>query len=253
LATPLKVLVVDDEQLTLEMIGVVLTTEGVNVLGLRDPREAAVRIEKEKFDGIFLDLTMPRLNGLELIRQIRGSSQNAKTPIVVITGRGDSATMNKAFAAGAHFFLPKPLDLAKIRHLLNTTRGTMLRERRRFRRVAAAIEISCRAGGRSFAGVTSEISEEGLVFRLVLSRDVSVHPGQSVRLSFRLPGSVMAIDAACLIQQTDVQRHITGRFQDLDRLALSALRHFVASVPDDPVEGVAPAKGPFASGRVVRL
>src|SRR5579862_892562 len=86
----LKVLVVDDDQLTMEMIGTVLTSEGVEVIGLCDPREAGALIDKEAFDGIFLDLTMPGMGGLELVKWVRNSLLNATTPVIVITGRDDS-------------------------------------------------------------------------------------------------------------------------------------------------------------------
>src|SRR5258707_90951 len=129
---PLRVLVVEDDQMSLELIGQILASEEIEVLGLRDAWEAAALVEKEKFDGIFLDLTMPGIDGLELARRIRGSLHNGTTPIVVVTGRTERETMKDAFSAGAHFFLAKPLDSAKLRNLLNTTYGTLLSRFRNF-------------------------------------------------------------------------------------------------------------------------
>jgi CheY-like chemotaxis protein len=225
----LKVLVVDDDQLTLEMIGMVLTTEGVEVIGLRDPREACALVEKQGFDGIFLDLTMPGLNGLQLAGRIRASVHNATTPIVVISGKGDSTTVKDAFAAGAHFFLAKPLDVAKLRRLVNSTQGTLLREQRRNRLVPLAVEISCRQGARSFTGKTSRISEQGLICRL----NESVRPGELVYLAFRLPSPPLLIETTSVVVRIHEDLNTGCQFKDLASGARAALQEFVACFPED--------------------
>jgi DNA-binding response OmpR family regulator len=224
----LKILVVDDDLLTLEMIGSTLTAEGVDVLGLRDAREASALIQKQIFDGIFLDLTMPGLNGIELTGLIRSSIHNATTPVVVITGREDTAAMKEAFSAGAHFFLSKPLDVAKLRCLIRSTSGTLLRERRRNRLVSLSVAVSCRAGSRSFAGTTSQISEQGLICRL----DDSPRTGELVQLDFCLPSSAKAIEVLSMIVRTDDRHSTACQFKDLAGAAREAVQGFVASVAD---------------------
>lgn len=224
----LKVLVVDDEQLTLEMIGMVLTTEGVDVIGLRDPKQALVYIGNQAFDGIFLDLTMPGLNGLDLAVQIRGSVHNATTPIIVITGRGDSPAMKEAFAAGAHFFLSKPLDPSKLRHLVNSVHGTLVRERRRKRFVPLAVEISCRAGSRSFTGMTSQVSEQGLICRL----NDSIRPGELLYVEFRLPSPRRVVAMASVVVRVHDERNTSCQFKELTRETRAALQEFVVGFPD---------------------
>jgi DNA-binding response OmpR family regulator len=225
----LKVLVVDDDQLTLEMLGMMLAAEDVEVLGLRDPREASALIEKERFDGIFLDLTMPGLNGVELAGRIRASHHNSTTPIVVITGRGDSgAAMKEAFSAGAHFFLAKPLDRQKLRHLLKSTRGSLLRERRSNRRVPLTVDICCCAGTRTFNGMTSQISEQTVVFHL----NDTLQLGEAVYVAFRLPASSRAVEGMGTIVPTDDVGSTACQFKKLDDVAREAVRVYVASVAD---------------------
>jgi two-component system chemotaxis response regulator CheY len=220
----LRVLVVEDDQLCLELIGQIVAAADIDVLGLRDAWEAAAIIEKEKFDGIFLDLTMPGLDGLELARRIRASAHNRTTPIVVVSGRTERATMKEAFAAGAHFFLSKPLDSAKVRNLLNTTYGSMLRERRRNRRVPLCVEIACRAESGSFTGMTAEIGEESLVFRL----EESLHPGELLRLTFRLPNSRSPIEASGIVIRTDKEHRIGCQFRRLGDMESQAVKDFVS-------------------------
>jgi len=235
--TRLRILVVDDNQLMLETLGRMLTSQDHDVIGLRDPWEASALVEEEKFDGIFLDLTMPRVDGLALTRRIRGSLRNATTPIVIITGRADSAAMKEAFAAGAQFFLAKPIDLTKLQHLVNVTRGSMLREHLRHRQIPLAVEISCRAESGSFTGMTSEVGEEQLVFRL----DGSLHPKEMVRVAFRLPTSPCPIEALGEVARIDDGGRASCKITKVDNVAREALRAFVAlvRVPEFAAEAAA--------------
>jgi len=105
----LKILVVDDEQDILKLVKGLLEPLGVEVLGLADSREAAQRVNKEKFDGVFLDSRMPYLDGFGLAKSIRGSPLNGKVPIVMLSGANDVETMRKGFQAGITFFLSKPI------------------------------------------------------------------------------------------------------------------------------------------------
>ena len=78
---------------------------------LRDVHPSHGRARKSvnrlRFDGIFLDLEMPRPDGFQLASLIRDSSWNKSTPIIIVTGRDDLHTMHQAFSFGATFFLQK--------------------------------------------------------------------------------------------------------------------------------------------------
>ena len=75
-----KVLIVEDDAPTLELMGEVLTSLKADVRAVSDSEAASVLVEQERFDGIFLDLQMPKVDGFELTRRIRKSSWNKSAP-----------------------------------------------------------------------------------------------------------------------------------------------------------------------------
>src|SRR3954466_15021803 len=93
----LKLLVVEDDIAGLELMTEVLTSLNAEVRPVSDSRKAAELVDREKFDGIFLDLEMPNLSGFDLARRIRQSSWNKAAPIIIVTGRDDKGTMQEVF------------------------------------------------------------------------------------------------------------------------------------------------------------
>src|SRR5258708_39400294 len=110
-------------------------------------------VNQERFDGIFLDLEMPNLNGFDLARLVRKSSSNKSTPIIMVTGRDERQTMQEVFALGATFFLQKPVDRQKLSILFRTVRGGMLDNRRKYIRVPLQNEVTCIVGARTISGM----------------------------------------------------------------------------------------------------
>jgi CheY-like chemotaxis protein len=150
----LKLLVVEDDIANLELMTEVFTSLQAEVRPLSDSEEAAGIVNREKFDGIFLDLEMPNLNGFDLARLVRKSSWNKSTPIIIVTGRDERQTMQQAFALGATFFLQKPVDRQKLNNLFRTVRGGMLENRRRYTRVPLQTEVTCVVGSRRLQGMS---------------------------------------------------------------------------------------------------
>ena len=140
----LNALVVEDDASSLDLIWEALQGAGISALGTRSPLHAMDLLDRRRFDGIFLDLAMPGLSGAALSRQIRRSTRNATTPIIVV-GEQDRPGPNiikEAFAAGAQFYLAKPLDRTKLIHLVNSTQGSPMRERQRNHTVEVRTAVS---------------------------------------------------------------------------------------------------------------
>ena len=220
----LKLLVVEDDIASLELMAEVFTSLEAEVRPVSDSREAAKLIDKEKFDGIFLDLEMPNLHGFELAKRIRSSSWNKATPIVIVTGRDERQTMQDAFAIGATFFLQKPVDRQKLSMLFRTVRGGMVENRRRSTRVPLQTEVTCEVGSRTVRGMTWNLSQGGMQ----VEAD-GLQPGEAVRLSFRLPVSHIDINATgAVVWVKDTRQGI--RFTKVSEQNQQSIRDYMAEV-----------------------
>jgi CheY-like chemotaxis protein len=220
---PVKVLIVEDDLPTLELMNEVLTSLKVEVCALHDSPEAAVLVNRERFDGIFVDLQMPKMDGFELARHIRASSWNKTAPIIIVTAQDDPKTMQKAFGCGATFFLQKPVDRQRLTNLFKAVRGRMFENRRQFVRVQFQAEVICQIGHQTFQGQSSNISQGGIL--LDLGR--RVESGTAVRVSFRLPGRNLKVDASGVVARVDEKLRAGVRFLQIGPRELQAIRDLV--------------------------
>jgi two-component system response regulator MtrA len=116
------ILVVDDEIGALTLIGIMLERGGFDVLKARDARAALEILEDTLPDLIILDVMMPGMNGIDLCQAIRKREGTTKTPVLILSARGDAESIIHGIEAGANDYLPKPIlhhDLvSKVRSML---------------------------------------------------------------------------------------------------------------------------------------
>jgi len=222
--TPLKLLVVEDNLASLELMTEVFTSLKAEVRPISDSEKAVAVVNQEKFDGIFLDLEMPNLNGFDLARLIRKSSWNKSTPIVIVTGREERQTMQDAFAIGATFFLQKPVDRQKLSVLFRTVSGGMIENRRKSVRVPIQAEVACTVGSRTLRGVTWNLSQGGMQVEVG-----DLKPKDAVRLSFQLPASGVVIDVAGVVVWGNERRQGI-QFTNVNAKIQQSIRQFIAEV-----------------------
>src|SRR5580704_19271510 len=156
-----RILVVDDDSSTCELLQEVLRAAETEALTLTQSSQALGHLAKEKFDAVFLDVHMPPPDGLELTRKIRLGGLNLTTPIIIITGEHDRGLLSQAFAVGANFFLYKPIDRHDILRLLRVTHDSIEHEKRRFRRVKVSCKVMVESDGSQFSGSTLDLSIGG--------------------------------------------------------------------------------------------
>ncbi|HET6853699.1 MAG TPA: ATP-binding protein [Pyrinomonadaceae bacterium] len=116
----LRVLVVDDERDTREVVAAVLTTCGAEVVSVGSATEALDQMERQRFDLLISDIGMPEMNGYDLIGKIRqlGEEQGGRTPAVALTAYAGIDDRKRALAAGYEMHIPKPFVAAE---LINAT------------------------------------------------------------------------------------------------------------------------------------
>ena len=221
---PLKVLVVEDNISNLELMTEVFISLKAEVRPISDSEKAVAIVNQEKFDGIFLDLEMPNLNGFDLARLVRKSSWNKSTPIIIVTGRDDRQTMQDAFAIGATFFLHKPVDRQKLSTLFRTVSGGMLENRRKSTRVPIQAEVACTVGSRTVRGTSWNLSQGGMQVEVG-----GLKPKDAVRLSFELPVSGVVIDVAGVVVWGKESRQGI-QFTAVSAQSQQSIRQFMAEV-----------------------
>src|SRR3990172_4101088 len=102
----LKVLVVDDEEDVVEVIQDRLEAYGFTVVTAGTGLEALKKLSVERFDGVFLDVKMPEMGGIEALEEIR--RRDRKIPVIIITSSSTREAAIEAIAKGANEYVLKP-------------------------------------------------------------------------------------------------------------------------------------------------
>ncbi|EAR50327.1 hypothetical protein OG2516_07268 [Oceanicola granulosus HTCC2516] len=128
----MKILAVDDDPIILELLTEIIGTIGDHDLHTADSAvEALERIaDGEEFDCFLLDIQMPRMDGIELVREIRAYEGLRRTPILMITAMSEKRYIDSAFAAGATDYVTKPFEMNELTARINLVDG-LVTERRR--------------------------------------------------------------------------------------------------------------------------
>ena len=110
-----KVLVIDDDRMVIQQISELVTAFGHKVSFVPKPKFAIQRLETEEFDLILLDINMPEIIGIDLLKSIKSNPEWANIPVVMITGEGDNNTLIECFELGASDYVEKPIIPAVLR------------------------------------------------------------------------------------------------------------------------------------------
>ena len=113
LRLPSTILLIEDE---LQVVAAVY--EGLpndRITSVRGGREALEKITRESFDVVIIDLGLPDIDGLEVLRALKASKETAHIPVVVLTARGAVEEKVHAFELGAHDFMTKPFSAPELK------------------------------------------------------------------------------------------------------------------------------------------
>jgi two-component system alkaline phosphatase synthesis response regulator PhoP len=117
-----RILVVDDEPHIRRVLEAMLGKEGFDVITSEDGEEGLKELAFGGIDLVILDLLMPGVHGLEVLSKIRSDAALARTPVIILTAKGQDADREAAIAGGADDFMTKPFSpkklVARIREIL---------------------------------------------------------------------------------------------------------------------------------------
>ncbi|PWE27826.1 hypothetical protein C4N9_15450 [Pararhodobacter marinus] len=119
----MRVAVVDDDPFILELVELFINeVSACDVVPFDSPLKAldAIREGTKAFDCLLLDISMPRMDGIELCREIRKVEGYARAPIIMLTAMTERDYVDRAFRAGATDYLTKPIDMLELRARLKS-------------------------------------------------------------------------------------------------------------------------------------
>jgi phosphoserine phosphatase RsbU/P len=105
-----EVLVVDDERVNCTLLARRLEHRGYRVDVAQEGRAALAKIADRHYDLVLLDVMMPGIDGLEVLRKIRILKSRAQLPVIMVTGRDESEDIVEALRRGANDYVTKPID-----------------------------------------------------------------------------------------------------------------------------------------------
>lgn len=105
-----RILIVDDEETTRLLLARIMSSDLDAEVQLAGTCEQALRlVENYAYDAILLDLLMPGVGGLAILKEIRAAQPNAATPVVIVSVVSDERTVKACMAAGANAYHLKPV------------------------------------------------------------------------------------------------------------------------------------------------
>lgn len=124
--TSARIIVIEDQEDLAALYESRLSKEGYSVLKAYTGEEGVALFQDEGADAIMLDMTLPEMNGLQVLQEIR--ALNTNVPVVVVTGETSEETRRQCVRLGVHDYLPKPVNYdqlsAALRHALADPKTT---------------------------------------------------------------------------------------------------------------------------------
>lgn len=166
-AVPGRILIVDDVADNRAILGRRFQRRGFEIAESDSGLGALEMIEREAFDVVLLDVMMPDINGLEVLKRIRAKHSDVELPVIMVTGKTESQDIVEALSAGANDYITKPVDFAVA--LLRVS--TQIGRRRAEEQVRRANDALSRANGdleRRIAERTAELVDTNAQLRVAM-------------------------------------------------------------------------------------
>lgn len=195
------ILVIDDDPQFCQTVAAVLADAGFDVLTV--PHESGIKESRAAQPAVvILNMMMPAMEGIDTCHGLKRDPVLRDIPVIGITGSADSTHVERAFSAGAQFFLPMPFGADSLVHMVglaadSAERYTMMRHRQH-PRFDAEVPVRClvlvgddKNTTREVAGQTGNASLGGLLLFLF----EMLAPGTILNIQFRLPEASVTAEA----------------------------------------------------------
>jgi two-component system, sensor histidine kinase and response regulator len=105
------ILSVDDDQTNLVLLERILCGKDYKVVSVTNGPDALDMLNRNSFDLILLDIMMPGMNGIEVLRRVRNKPETAELPVILISALSDTHSVAKGLESGANDYITKPIDM----------------------------------------------------------------------------------------------------------------------------------------------
>jgi DNA-binding response OmpR family regulator len=117
-----RILLVDDSETVLQMEQMILAKSSYELILARDGEEGVAKALAIQPDLILMDVVMPKMDGFEAVKRLRGNAQTRSVPIVMVTSKAEAESMEAGYQNGCSDYIIKPIDqlelVTKVKNLL---------------------------------------------------------------------------------------------------------------------------------------
>jgi pilus assembly protein CpaE len=218
-----KILIVDDDIDTLQLVGTMLERQGFKILAANNGEQALLKAASDDPNLIILDVMMPGLDGYEVTRQLRAKANTAHTPILMFSAKAQMDDKIEGFEAGVDDYITKPIHpadlIASVKKLIERPQSGILEmpEDQEIEEIAGA-DVTAVISAKSGTGVTTLAINYALALRDYVQGQVVLvefAPGMGdMALYLGLPGDSHRIEELLLknaveIRMNDVEASLT--------------------------------------------
>lgn len=105
-----RVLVVEDDERVRRVEGLILSSAQLEIEEAKGGQEALDRLDQGQYDLVVLDLMMPEVDGMQVLKSIRSKPETEGLPVIVVTAKNSDREILEGFQSGANYYITKPFE-----------------------------------------------------------------------------------------------------------------------------------------------
>lgn len=119
----MKILIVEDNEMNLDMLSRRLARLGFEIVSARDGQQGVEAAARERPDVILMDMSLPVIDGWEATRRVKAAPETASIPVIALTAHAMADDRDRALASGCDDYDTKPIDLTRLLGKIRTLAG----------------------------------------------------------------------------------------------------------------------------------